>query len=96
MRRFPAVTALLLGLAAAPFAVQAQEEPDSMDPVFDGLPDVAAEEGKTHSSFGLDTAERARTEGRAFGQSQAEAARMAGEGLGRDTAARARGDTPAE
>lgn len=86
MRRFPLMIALVLGFASLPFAAHAQEEeePDSMDPVVDGLPEGAADEAREASEFGLETARQAREDGRAFGQGQAEAAREGGDvGRGR-------------
>lgn len=90
MHRFAAMIVLLLAFAALPFAVHAQEEPDSMDPVSDGLPEGAADAGRVNSEFGLGIAAEAREDGRAFGERRSAAAR-AGEDLGRGRVDEARG-----
>lgn len=93
MRRFILMIALLFGFAAMPFAVHAQQEEDSMDPVADGLsePQVSPE-GAEHSAVGLDTARDARDRGRGFGEDQAEAAQQGGLDFGQGTAGDAGGE----
>lgn len=92
MRKSIVTIALLFGFAALPFAAVAQdEETDSMDPVSEGLPQEAAEEGKENSEQGLETAEEAREDGREFGESQSEAAREGGKDFGKDRAEEAGG-----
>lgn len=87
MRKYIVTIVLLFGLAGLPFAVAAQdEEGDSMDPVSEGLPQEAAEEGKENSEQGLNTAEQAREDGQEYGESQSEAAREGGKDFGRDQA----------
>lgn len=82
MRRFTLMLAFLFGLAATPFAVHAQDEDDSMDPVTEGLPDDADDEARQASEFGLETAREARElgdnaseAGKDFGKATAEDAR---------------------
>ena len=97
MSRYLGSIAVILGLAALPLAMHAEEE--SMEIIEDAhevltLPDDAADEARENAAFGLETANEARADGRAFGERRAEAARQHRGEAGLETAAEASGNAP--
>lgn len=95
--RYLGLATLILGFSAMPLALQAQEgDSETMETIEEesellSLPDEASDEGHENAAFGLDTANEARSDGRAFGEGQAESAREHRGEAGREIGEEARG-----